>query len=764
MTYEEALQKINSRLRFGIKPGLERIEALCKKLGDPQKKPRFVHVAGTNGKGTTCTLIASVLTAAGYRTGLYTSPYVLDFRERFRIDGEMIPEAELIDIMDHIKGPDFPTGGDVLGFSGIDSYFRTGRGSVRIRGKIDMEVTDSGKDLLIIREVPFGVNRAALQERIAELYKDKILTDISGIRDLSDEKTCIEIELKRDARPQVVMNQLYKLTSMETSFAVNMLAIHDNRPKTLAMMDAINFYIEHRREVVVRRTRYLLGDAEKDAERLEAFLLALHHMDDFISIIRDSKNRDEARERLQNYTFSTQTAESLGILIRSQASIQGDRYVFTERQVNSILDLRLYQLTALENDKISGEYAELLVRIKDYLDILANESRVLGIVKDELKAIKDKYATPRVTRIIPFSGDMAIEDLIPNDTMIVTITHSGYIKRTNSAEYRVQARGGKGVKAATTRGAKKDAEADFIEHLFAAQNHDYLMFFTNTGRVYVDRVYEIDEAARSAQGRNIKNLLDLQPEEAIAAILRLERRVDEKGNDITFAEGSGNVVFATKDGTVKKTSLNDFANYRKAGIIAINLEEGNSLVNAELTSGADEIVLVTHDGMSIRFPEEDLRTQGRNTIGVRGIRPRAGDYVVALAIVDPQKTLLVASENGLGKRTSFDEYRTQGRGGTGIKTMNCTDKTGKVVSATVVSEDELMLMTTAGQSVRIKVATVRETGRATQGVKLMTLNEGESIQDISIVIPDDEDEEAPAETEDAGAGEVSGEMETPAEE
>lgn len=390
---------------------------------------------------------------------------------------------------------------------------------------------------------------------------------------------------------------------------------------------------------------------------------------------------------------------------------------------------------------------------------------MLGIVKDELMAIKDKYATPRVTRIIPFSGDMAIEDLIPNDTMIVTITHSGYIKRTNSAEYRVQARGGKGVKAATTKGARKDAEADFIEHLFAAQNHDYLMFFTNTGRVYVDRVYEIDEAARSAQGRNIKNLLDLQPEEAIAAILRLERRVDEKGNDITFAEGSGNVVFATKDGTVKKTSLNDFVNYRKAGIIAINLEEGNTLVNAELTTGENEIVLVTHDGMSIRFPEEALRTQGRNTIGVRGIRPRAGDYVVALAIVDPQKTLLVASENGLGKRTSFDEYRTQGRGGTGIKTMNCTDKTGKVVSATVVSEeDELMLMTTAGQSVRIKVATVRETGRATQGVKLMTLNDGEAIQDISIVIPDDEDEEGPEGAEDAEAGEDSGEAEAPAEE
>lgn len=656
----------------------------------------------------------------------------------------------------YIKGPDFPTGGDILGYSGIDNYFRTGRGSVRIRGKIDIEQTENGKDLLIIREVPYGVNRATLQERIAELYKEKILNDIAGLRDLSDERTYIEIELKRDARPQVVINQLYKLTSMETSFSVNMLAIHDNRPKTLTMLDAINFYIEHRREVIMRRTRYLLGEAEKDAERLEAFLLALGHMDDFIRIIRDSKNRDEARQRLQDYTFSVQTAEQLGILIRSQPSVQGDRYVFTDRQVNSILDLRLYQLTALENDKITGEYMELLVKIKDYLDILSSEERVLGIVKGELQAIKDKYATPRLTRIIPFEGDMAIEDLIPNDSMIVTITHSGYIKRTNSLEYRVQARGGKGIKAGTVKSAKKDTAADFIEHLFAAQNHDYLMFFTNTGRVYVDRVYEIDESARSAQGRNIKNLLDLQADECIAAILRLERKVDESGNDITFAEGSGNVVFATRDGTVKKTSLNDFCNYRKAGIIAINLEEGNSLVNAELTSGENEIVLVTHDGMSIRFSEDDLRSQGRNTIGVRGIRPREGDYVVALAIVDQESTLLVASENGLGKRTGFDAYRLQNRGGTGIKTMNCTDKTGKVVSATVVTEgDELMLMTTAGQSVRIKVESIRETGRVAQGVKLVTLNDKESIQDISKVIADDEDEESSdvEETDDANSAE-----------
>ena len=432
------------------------------------------------------------------------------------------------------------------------------------------------------------------------------------------------------------------------------------------------------------------------------------------------------------------------------------------------------QLTALENDKISDEYKKLLEQIEDYLDILANESRVLGIVKDELRAIKEKYATPRMTHIIPFEGDMAIEDLIPNDSMIVTISHSGYIKRTNSDEYRLQARGGKGIKAATTK-SKKDAN-DYVEHLFAAQNHDYIMFFTNTGRVYVERVYEIDEAARSAQGRSIKNLLDMQADERIAAILRLERKVSEDGKDVTFAEGSGNVVFATKDGTVKKTALNDFVNYRKAGIIAINLEEGNSLVNAVLTTGEQDVIIVTHNGMSIRFNESDMRTQGRNTIGVRGIKLREGDYVVAMAVVPEGETavaeetedaaapeeptdttpavhsLLVVSENGLGKRTRFGEYRLQSRGGIGIKTMNCTDKTGLVVSATTVTDaDELMIMTSGGQSVRMKVNTIRETGRATQGVKLITLNGKEAIQEITLVIPDDDDDDENAAAEGEGA-------------
>lgn len=636
----------------------------------------------------------------------------------------------------YIKGPDFPTGGYILGTKGIDKYFRTGRGSVLMRGKMEVVTNENGREFIHISDVPYGVNRAVVQERIAELVRDKVITDIAGMRDLTD---YVEIELKRDARPQVVINQLYKLTSLETGFSINMLAIHENRPKVLTMRDAINFYVEHRREVVVRRTRFLLKKAEDRAEILEAYLIALANLDEFIRIIRDSKNRDEARQRLMAFRFPTELAKGLGILIRSQPSIQGDSYIFTERQVNAILDLRLYQLTALESDKISDEYKALLEQIEDYLDILANEARVLGIVKDELRAIKAKHATPRLTKIIPYEGDMAIEDLIPNDSMVVTISHNGYIKRTNADEYRLQGRGGKGVKVASTK-SKKDRE-DFVEHLFAAQNHDYIMFFTNTGRVYVERVYEIDEAARSAQGRSIKNLLNLQAEEKIAAILRLERRVDESGKDVTFAEDSGNVVFATRNGTVKKTALNDFVNYRKAGIIAINLEEGNSLVNVELTDGSQDIILVTHDGMSIRFNESEMRNQGRDTIGVRGIKLREGDYVVALAVVhDDAAHLLVVSENGLGKRTAFSEYRIQSRAGIGIKTINCTEKTGKVVSATTVTDaDELMIMTTGGQSVRIKVADVRETGRAAQGVKLITLDANDLIQDISLIIPDDEE-------------------------
>ena len=657
------------------------------------------------------------------------------------------PEITLPELMVHIKGPDFPVPCEIRGIRGIESYFAGGRGSVKMRGKMEISEKASGTSIITITEVPYGVNRAVLQQRIAELVNQKLLLGISGMRDLTDEQTRIEITLKRDARPQVIVNQLYKMTSMETSFSVNMLAIHERRPKLLSLKDALDCYIEHRREVVIRRTRFLLKKAEDRAENLEAFLLALAHLDDFIRMIRESKNRDEARKALKGYDFSRETAESLGVLIRDQPSLQGDRYVFTDRQVDSILELRLYQLTAMERDKVKADYDGVIAEIKDLMDILAREERVLGIIKDELTAIKEKYGTPRKCEILPDEGEIAIEDLIANDPMIVTLSHRGYVKRTLASEFRVQGRGGKGLRGMETRTANED-EDDFVEHLFSASAHDYLMFFTNTGRVYVERVYEVPEGSRTSKGRSIRNVLNLQPEEKIAAVLRLEYTVDEEnGDDITFREDAGFVLFATRTGKIKKTALNDFRNYRRDGIIAIKLDEDNELIDVKLTSGSDEAVLVTRKGLSLRFHEEQARSMGRATAGVRGIRPVKDDYVVGLALVSDESTLLVASEKGLGKRSSFGDYRSQTRGGKGIITMKVTGKTGEVVGALAVDpEDHVMLMTSGGQSIRIRAITVRETGRNAQGVKLLTLKEGELLQDIARVIPDDEDDE-PADAE-----------------
>ena len=653
-----------------------------------------------------------------------------------RIDN---PQINVDQIKEFIKGPDFAGACEIRGFKGIDNYFRTGRGSVKIRGVMDVQENSSGTSQIFIKQVPHGVNRATLQQRIAELVREKILTDISGMRDLSDEETRIEITLKRDARPQVVVNQLYKLTAMETSFGVNMLAIHERRPKQLSILEALDAFIEHRREVVIRRTKFLLQKAEDRAENLEAFLLAIGHLDDFIQIIRDSKNRDEARERLKEYKFTIKAAEALGVLIRDQPSIQGDQYEFTDRQVNSILELRLYQLTAMERDKIKGDYDKVIEEIKDLLDILDKESRVLTIIKDDLLEIKENYATPRRCPILPDEGEIGIEDLIANEGMIVTLSHRGYVKRTPSSEYRVQARGGKGVRGMETR-TKDDAEDDFVQHLFTAQAHDYLMFFTNSGRVYVERVYELPEASRASRGRSIKNVLNLQPDESIAAVLRLVYVTDDEGNDITFSNDAGFVLFATRSGKIKKTAVNDFRNYRKDGIIAIKLDEANELIDVRLTCGTDDVVLITKSGLSLRFNEEQARSQGRATSGVFGIRPRDEDCVIGLALVSDEQKLLVASENGIGKRTSFDDYRQQSRGGKGVITMKCTEKTGSVVGAAAVADnDELMLMTTGGQSIRIRVSDVRETGRNAQGVKLVTLSNDEKLQDIASVKESTED-------------------------
>ena len=660
-----------------------------------------------------------------------------------QIDKPSIGMEETLRIL---RGPDFPTGCTIRGMQGIRDYFRTGRGSICVRGKAEVEQDERGRERIVITEIPYNVNRATLIERIAQLVNQRVLPEISGLRDLSDEHTRVEIELKRDARPQVVLNNLYKLTKLESTFSVNMLAIDNRRPRLLSVKDAIGCYIEHRREVVLRRTRHLLRKAEERAEVLEAFLLALGNLDEFIRIIRDSLNREQAKDRLQARVFAREAATGLGILIRGQASAQNGGYVFTERQVNAILDLRLYQLTGMEREKIKGEYDSILAEITDLSEILAKEERVLSIIKAELQDIKARHSTPRLTAIEPEEGEISIEDLIANEAQAVAITYRGYIKRTPLSEYKAQKRGGKGVRGMQTlAGQTEDEPDDFVARLFTASAHDYLLFFTNTGRVYVERVYQIPEGQRAARGRSIRNLLNLQPAETVAATLRVERRTDAKGEDMTFAEDSGFVFFATRTGKVKKTSLHDFRHFRKDGIIAIHLEEGNQLIDVRLTSGTDEVVLVTRDGLSLRFHEDQTRPMGRDTAGVRGLSPGDGDQVVGLVLVDETGALLVAAENGIGKRTPFADYRPQHRGGKGIITMKVTAKTGPVVGALGVhTDDELMLMTSGGQSIRIRVSEIREAGRNTQGVRLVSLREGETLQAIARVIADGDEDAATA--------------------
>lgn len=651
------------------------------------------------------------------------------------------PEITIKELMAFIKGPDFPTGAMICGRDPLRQYFETGRGSVKVRGRLGVEQLKGGREQIIVTEIPFNVNRAVLVERIAELVNEKIITDITAVRDESDENTRVVIELKRDAIAKVVINNLYKHTSLESSFAVNMLAIDHGRPKILNLKEMIQCYIDHRREVVLRRTRFQLKKAEERAEILEGYLLALAHLDDFIRIIRSSANRDEARVKLMAYEFSRPTVEQLGILIRHEARLTNGRYVFSEAQIDAILDLRLYQLTGMERDKIKNEYDELLKRIADLLDILAKESRVYSIIKSELQTIKEKYANPRLTEIVADEGEIAIEDLIANEGVIITITHNGLIKRTNVSSYRSQRRGGKGVIGMATREGNEGEQPDFIEHLFTASTHDYLMFFTNKGRVYVERVHEIPDMGRAAKGRSIANLLELQAGETIAALIRIVGKTENK-EDATWQQENF-LFFASQKGTVKKTALSEFANVRKGGIIAIGIDEGDQLIDVKLTSGHDEVVLITREGMSIRFSEEDVRSMGRPAAGVRGISLEPSDVVVALAVLVADATLLVAGENGIGKRTDFQEYRVQSRGGKGIITMKTNDKTGAVVGAlTVKDSDEIMLITVGGQMVRIAVKDIREAGRNTQGVKLINLDETDKLQAIAPVISESDEEKA----------------------
>src|SRR6267378_782718 len=502
------------------------------------------------------------------------------------------PDITIPELMKFIKGADFPTGGFLCGIEGIKNYFTTGKGSLKLRGRVGVEEMKGNREQLVITEIPFNVNRAALEEQIANLVNEKIITEISAMRNESDEHCRLVIELKRDANPKVVIAKLFQHTQLEVSFSVNSLAIDHGRPKTLNLKEIIQCYIEHRREVVLRRTRFELRKAEERAELLEGYIIALSNLDEFIHIIRSSKNRDEARVKLLAFEWSRAQVEKWGILIRSETRLEAGRYALTERQVDAILELRLYQLTGLEIDKVDKEYKALIEVIKDLLDILAKESRVMAIIKAELLAIKEKHATPRKTEIVPDEGEIAIEDLIANEGVIITLTHNGLLKRTNVSQYRAQRRGGKGVIGMTTREGETPDDNDFVEHLFTASTHDYLMFFTNTGRVYVERVHEIPDMGRAAKGRSIANLLELKADEKITALIRILSKSGPNKEDLTWKQ-EGFLFFATRQGTVKKTPVEDFANVRKGGIIAISIDPGDALIDVKMTSGNDQVVLIT---------------------------------------------------------------------------------------------------------------------------------------------------------------------------
>ncbi len=663
------------------------------------------------------------------------------------------PAISLAELAKHIKGPDFPTGCMVCGMEGIRDYFQTGRGTVKLRGKAGVEQLKGGREQIVITEIPYNVNRAQLVERIAQLVNEgeiKEFKDITAVRDESDENTRVVVEIKRDAIAKVILNNLYEHTSLETTFAVNALAIDHGRPKTLNLKELLACYLEHRREVVLRRTRFELKKAEERAETLEGYLLALANLDEVIRIIRTSANRDEAKIKLLGFDFPRAQVERWGVLIRSELRLANGRYSLSEAQADAILDLRLYQLTGLERDKVKGEYDEVVARIKDLLDILAKEARVMGIIQTELLAVKEKYATPRRTQLVPDEGDIAIEDLVANEGVIITMTHNGLIKRTNVSSYRSQRRGGKGVIGMATResSAVEGEAPDFIERLFTASTHDSLLFFTSTGRVYVERVLEVPDMGRAAKGRSIANLLELQSGEKIAALIRIVAQTGPNKEDATWQQ-PGFLFFTTRLGTVKKTALAEFANVRRDGIIAIGIEAGDTLIDVKLTTGQDEVVLITAAGMSIRFSEEEVRAMGRPATGVRGISLEPNDTVVASAIVVSDATLLVAGENGVGKRTEFGEYRLQSRAGKGIITMRTTDRTGAVIGAlTVRDNEEVMVITGGGQMVRLAVKDVRQTGRVAQGVKLIELDANDKLQAIAPVIREeaDEAEEAPGDS------------------
>tara|TARA_A100001011_G_scaffold392730_1_gene480946 strand:- start:6709 stop:9213 length:2505 start_codon:yes stop_codon:yes gene_type:complete len=614
------------------------------------------------------------------------------------------PHIHIDEIIDqHIKGPDFPTSGYIMGSDGIKSAYTTGRGRVVMRGKAAIEEMDSGKEKIIITELPYQVNKANLVEKIAELVRDKKLEGISDLRDESDKDGIrVVIECKRDAIGEVILNNLYKYTALQDTFGVILLALVEGVPKVMNLIEMLQHFLDFRRQVIINRTKFELKEAEERSHILQGLKKALENIDEVIAMIRGSKDPEEAKKAL----------------------IQ--KFSFSNKQTKAILDMRLQKLTSLEIDKVVAEYNELQELIKKLNQILVDKKLQDDIIKEELSYLLEKYGDERRTEIIPFSGDLSIEDMIAEEDMVLTITHKGYIKRLATTQWKTQKRGGRGMKGAHTK------DDDFVEHLFIASTHDTMLFFTNKGKCYWLKVHQIPQALRTSQGRAIINLIGCEPGEQVQAFLPVK----------TFDDNQF-IVMATKKGIINRTSLSLYSKPRKGGVYAMEIKEGDQLIQAKISNGEDSIIMATKEGKSIRFIETQVRPTGRRTKGVRGIMLGETDEVIGMLIAKREGTVLVASENGYGKRSDLDEYRVQSRGGKGVYTMKKTHKTGNLISILeAVENDDLMIITTQGVMIRQPVDSIRIIGRNTQGVRLLRLDDGATISSVTKVIKDEDDNES----------------------
>ena len=627
------------------------------------------------------------------------------------IDNNNITTDEL---MEHVQGPDFPTGGIIQGYQGIKDAFETGRGRIVVRSKTDIEVNESGRETIVVTEIPYMVNKRELIEKIAELVEDKKIDGIAYVNDESDRTGMrIVIKLKMGAVANVVLNTLFKYTALQSSFSVNNIALVDGRPRLLNLKQLIKYYVRHRHDVIIRRTQFELNKAEARAHILEGLLKALDFLDEVIAIIRSSKTVDDAKQ---------------GLI---------ERFQFSEAQAAAIVEMRLRQLTGLEKEKLQNEYDELMKLIAHLKDVLASHELQMGIIKDELRGLKAKFGDERRTAIVPSADEFNPEDFYPDEDVVITISHLGYIKRTPLNEYRLQNRGGVGAKGSTTR------EEDFIEHIYVANMHSTMMFFTQKGKCFWLKVYDVPEGTKTSKGRAIQNVINIEPEDKVCAYLNVPTLNDEEYINNNF------IVLGTKRGTIKKTSLEAYSRPRANGVNAITVRDGDELIEAMLTNGNNEILIAGRDGKCVRFNEADARAIGRTSAGVRGITIEDDDEVVGMICVEADKTeaenrtILVVSENGFGKKSELEDYRLTSRGGKGVKTLNITEKTGKLVALKSVTEDnDLMIINKSGITIRVAVSDIRVAGRATQGVKLINLREGDSIAAVCVV---NKSEDKPAE-------------------